>query len=163
MIIKPISTPQEIEGKALVHFQAWKEAYTGLISQEYLDKRTLELSLSVAKRAFEGGIAGFAAKQDGRVIGFADYGPCRDEDLSSAGEVYAIYILKEYYGRGVGRALMTHALDAMKEYKQIAVWVLENNRRAVRFYESFGYEPDGREKVLNLGAPVREIRMILKR
>ena len=147
MIIEPISTPQEIEGKALVHFRAWKEAYTGLISQAYLDARTLELSLSVAKRAFEGGIAGFVAKEDGRVIGFADYGPCRDEDFSSAGEVYAIYILKEYYGRGVGRA----------------VWVLENNQRAVRFYESFGYESDGREKVLNLGAPVREIRMILKR
>ena len=146
VLIEPISTTQEIEGKALVHFQAWKEAYTGLISQAYLDARTPELSLSVAQRAFESGIAGFAAKEGGRVIGFADYGPCRDEDLGSAGEVYAIYILREYYGRGIGRALMSHALDAMKEYRQIAVWVLENNQRAVRFYESFGYEPDGSEK-----------------
>ena len=42
MVIKPIETKEEIKGKASVHFQAWKEAYTGMIDRSYLDRRTPE-------------------------------------------------------------------------------------------------------------------------
>ena len=31
MIIKQLETKEEIEGKAAVHCQAWKEAYVGLV------------------------------------------------------------------------------------------------------------------------------------
>ena len=37
--IKRIETEDEIRGKAFVHWKAWHEAYTGLISQEYLDRQ----------------------------------------------------------------------------------------------------------------------------
>ena len=38
------------------------------------------------------------AKDQEKVVGFAVYGPSRDEDLTDAGEVVAIYVLSEYYG-----------------------------------------------------------------
>ena len=40
--IKKMETDAEIRGKALVHWRAWNEAYAGLVSQDYLDKLTLE-------------------------------------------------------------------------------------------------------------------------
>ena len=163
MLIKRLETIDEINGKAIVHCQAWKEAYAGLLDPAFLDGRTAEMSRQRAQRAFDGGISTFAAKDEARVIGFADYGPYRWDDLPDAGEIYAVYVLKEYYGRGIGYALMCKALEALKDYGQIAVWVLEGNERAIRFYTRLGFQFDGRKQTLRLGTEVSEARMILKR
>lgn len=163
MVIKPLETKEEIGGKATVHYQAWKEAYARLVSQAFLDGRTVEMSRQRAQKAFESGVSTFVAKDGDRVVGFVDYGRYRRDDLEDAGEVYALYILKEYYGKGVGYSLMSHALGALKEYRQIAVWVLLGNDRAIRFYKRCGYRLDGAKQVITLGTPVTDARMILKR
>ena len=161
MIIKRLETKEEIKGKASVHYQAWKEAYVGLVNQDYLDRRTMEMSLQSAQRAFDNGITTLIAKDRERVVGFADFGRYRLDDLRDAGEIYAIYILKEYYGKGIGYALMKKALDALSEYPQTAVWVLKGNERAIRFYKRCGFEFDGEKKEIELGIPATEARMIL--
>ena len=161
MIIKRLETKEEIKGKASVHYQAWKEAYVGLVNQDYLDRRTMEMSLQSAQRAFDNGITTLIAKDRERVVGFADFGRYWLDDLHDAGEVYAIYILKEYYGKGIGYALMKKALDALSEYPQTAVWVLKGNERAIRFYKRCGFEFDGEKKEIELGIPATEARMIL--
>ena len=96
------------------------------------------------------------------MVGFADFGRYWLDDLHDAGEVYAIYVLKEYYGKGIGYALMKKALDALSEYPQTAVWVLTGNERAIRFYKRCGFEFDGQKKEIELGAPATEARMILR-
>ena len=166
MTIKPLETKAEIKGKAFVHWQAWREAYQELIDQTFLDGRTLEKSEQVALRAFQDGYPTFVAKDGERVVGFVDYGAYWDEDLPreglmDAGEVYAIYILKAYYGQGVGYALLREALKALSSYQQVAVWVLEGNARAIRFYTRCGFRFDGKKQALALGTPVTEVRMIL--
>lgn len=163
MFIKPLETKEEIRGKAYVNCTAWKEAYVGLVDQAFLDGRTIELVEQRAQRAFENGVAAFVAKDRDRVIGFVDYGPYRGDDLADTGEIYAIYILKEYYGTGVGRALMEKSLEALRAYSQVAVWVLAGNERAIRFYKGFGFRFDGQQQILTLGTPVTNARMILKR
>lgn len=35
VIIKSMETPEEIEGKPLVHWQTWREAYDGLCLQNF--------------------------------------------------------------------------------------------------------------------------------
>ena len=90
MIIKRLETKEEIKGKASVHYQAWKEAYVGLVNQDYLDRRTMEMSLQSAQRAFDNGITTLIAKDRERVVGFADFGRYWLDDLHDAGEVYAI-------------------------------------------------------------------------
>ena len=162
VMIKLLETEDEAKGKAYVHWQAWKEAYTGLIDQAFLDGRTVEMSEKIALRAFENGYPTILAKDGDRVIGFADYGAYRGEDLADAGEVYAIYILKAYYGQGVGYTLMRTALEALKQYRQVAIWVLEGNARAIRFYTQCGFRFDGKKQALALGTPVTEVRMILE-
>ena len=163
IVIKRAENEDEIRGKAFVHWKAWQEAYTGLVDQGFLDGRTLEKSERFALRAFENGYATLVARDGDRVIGFADYGAYRSDDLEDAGEVYAIYILKAYYDKGAGYALMSRAVGELKEYRKIAVWVLDNNERAIRFYKRFGYRFDGKRQTLQLGTPVTESRMILER
>ena len=158
-VIKNMETEAEIKGKAYVHRQSWHEAYAGLVDRGYLDALTLEKCEAIARKWPDNTLV---AKQGERVIGFCAYGPCRNDDLPGADEVIAIYVLAPYYGKGVGAALMRAALDRLQA-PQVAVWVLQGNGRAIRFYEKCGFRPDGCAKTITLGTPLTEVRMILTR
>lgn len=158
--IKKMETDDEIRGKAYVHWKSWQEAYPGIVDQKYLDDLTLEKCESIAYRWTDNIII---AKDGDHVVGFTGYGKYRNDDLENTGEVFAIYILAEYYGHGVGYQLMQAALSKLSQYSKVAVWVLKDNERAIRFYERCGYCFDGREETLQLGSPVVEVRMILDR
>lgn len=160
LIIKSMQTEAEIEGKAYVHWKSWHETYTGLVDAGYMEGITLEKCTERARRWPEGVIA---AKDGDRVIGFAGCGACRDEILPGCGEVFALYVLKEYHGRGVGYALMNAALARLSGCERIAVWVLKGNDRAIRFYERYGFRFDGTESEIVLGSPNTELRMIYER
>ena len=160
IIIKKMETDDEIRGKGYVHYKAWQEAYPGLVDQNYLDKMSLEKCEEIAYRWLDNILV---AKDSGRVIGFVGYGKCRNEDLIDAGEVFAIYVLAEYYGKGVGKALMDAALNLLRDYSQIAVWVLEGNKRAIKFYEKCGFRSDGKTEEITLGTPVVEMHMVMKK
>lgn len=101
------------------------------------------------------------AKENDKVVGFVGYGACGDELLPETGEVFAIYILKEYYDQKVGYKLMSAAIEKLSEYRKIAVWVLEGNQRAIKFYEKCGFRFDGTGKQIKLGTANTEIRMVL--
>lgn len=92
------------------------------------------------------------------VIGFLGYGNFRDAG-SQAGEIYALYVLRDYYGTGIGQALMEAALSALADFPEIYLWVLAENHRAKAFYQKLGFVFDGVEKLLELGDPVKEMRM----
>lgn len=160
IIIKKPDTDAEIEGKGYVHYKSWLETYTGLIDQTYLDSMTVEKSVAIAYRWRDDDM--FVAKDGDDVVGFVCYGKCRDEDLQGAGEIYAIYVLKEYYGTGVGKALMDAALGEL-DCQRIAVWVLRGNARAIRFYRKCGFVFDGVSKPLKLGTENVELRMVFDR
>ena len=89
-------------------------------------------------------------------MGFASGGPERDGDPRYEGELYAIYLLREFQGRGVGRTLVRATAAALAERRltSIVVWVLRNNAGARGFYERLGgvYL---RERQLDLGADGR--------
>ena len=82
--------------------------------------------------------AQFVVGAHGAEVGFVSAGPCRHEDVS--GEVYAIYVRPEAWGTGSGWALMDAAVDWLAERWQEAIlWVAEENPRARRFYERYGW------------------------
>ena len=158
VILKKMETEEEIRGKAYVHWAAWHEAYPGLVSREYLEKLTLE---KCEKIAFAWPDHLIIAKDGDRVVGFVGYGH-REEEPAEIGEVFALYVLKEYYGKGVGRLLMEAALEQLKDYAQVCLWTLKENKRAIRFYQKCGFCPDG-EGRFSPTVAASEIRMVLKR
>lgn len=158
IVVKQMESDSEIRGKAYVHWKSWQDAYIGLVDQAYLDSHTLEKCTDIAFHWLNNIIV---AKVDDKVVGFVGYGPYRDDSLPETGEVYSIYILKEYYDQKVGYKLMSAAIDQLSEYPQIAVWVLEGNHRAIKFYERYGFRFDGTKKQITLGTVTTEIRMVL--
>lgn len=160
MQIKDMETSEEIEGKAYVHYQAWQEAYADLLPQEFLVNRTLENCQEMAHTYPENTLI---ALVDDQVVGFACYGKSSSEDLPQTGELYALYVLKEHHGQGIGYALMQAALEKLQSYDQVCLWVLEGNNRTIDFYEQVGFVFDGVTKEVHLGKPCTEYRMIFRR
>jgi ribosomal protein S18 acetylase RimI-like enzyme len=56
---------------------------------------------------------------------------------STVGEIWALYVLPEHWGKGAGLALWDGAREGLKEEgcTQVTLWVLLRNERALRFYE----------------------------
>ena len=140
--IKPMETDEEIQGKAFVHWKCWQETYPGLVSQEYLRKLTLE---KCEEKAFLWRDNVLVAKEGERVIGFVGFGNHGPEEPDT-GEVFALYVLPEYHGTGVGKQLMDAALEKLAAYPHICLWLVKGNARALRFYEKCGFHLTGEEK-----------------
>ena len=160
IIIKLAETDDELCGRGYVHCTSWQEAYRGIVCDRYLDTMTVEATTARARQFPENTLV---AKDKDKVVGFAVYSKSRDEDLPDAGEVDAIYVLSEYYGKKIGYRLMNEACSRLSEYNTIFLWVFEKNERAIRFYHKLGFEFDGSKKEWNLGTPVSIVRMVRSR
>jgi GNAT superfamily N-acetyltransferase len=149
-------------GAARVHVRSWQSAYRGLIDQDYLDG--LEPELWARRYSF--GHMGLAPSTlvavDGATIcGLVTTGLCRDEDLPNFGELLAIYVDPEHVGTGVGRLLIAAARERLRRVgvTSAALWVLDGNARARRFYERDGWNCDGARRTETFGnASVNEVR-----
>ena len=157
VIIKKMETAAEIRGKAFVHWRCWHEVYAGIVNQEYLDKMTLE---NFEEKAFLWLDNILVAKESDRVIGFVGYGE-HGRESPAIGEIFALYLLPERCGKGIGLRMMETALEHLKEYPEICLWVFKENKRAIRFYHKCGFHEDGMEKTVP-GIEAAGIRMILR-
>ena len=150
----------DAKGRGYVHYQSWNETYKGLINQEYLDSRSLD---KCVKKAMEYPENTYVALVDDKIVGFSCYLESRDKDLKDTGEIMAIYILKDYYGYGIGKKLMNECYKELSKYNKISLWVLKTNLHAIKFYEYLGFKLEGKEKeiVINEKTILNEVRMIL--
>jgi ribosomal protein S18 acetylase RimI-like enzyme len=98
---------------------------------------------------------------DAAICGFATTGPSRDEDAADAGEMYALYVDPQYWGRGIGRSLIAEARTQLSRQGlgKAVLWVLAGNERAQRFYRADGWQSDGhRRQEYVWGAQADEVR-----
>lgn len=79
------------------------------------------------------------AERDGLPVGLAGVSECW---------LSGFYVLPDWWGTGVAEELHDAALEAMTECSEPKLWVLEENRRARRFYEKHGWRPNGETRVV---------------
>ncbi|HUF60167.1 MAG TPA: GNAT family N-acetyltransferase [Actinomycetota bacterium] len=141
--------PEDARPVAEVHVASWRRTYRGLLPNEYLERLSVEDREAMWLGAFadpEPESGAFVVEVDGRIVGFASFGPSRDEDVPErTGEVPAIYVHPSMLGTGVGRELFGAATLALRDagFAQATLWVLEANALARRFYEKAGWSWDG--------------------
>lgn len=135
VIIKSMETPEEIEGKSFVHWQTWREAYDDLLPAEFQETMTLERCRLFSQKYPENTLI---AMDGVKIVGFISYGNCRDETIQ-AGEIIALYVLKDYYGKGIAQKLVKAALTDLNHFSEIFLWVLKDNKRAIAFYQKMGF------------------------
>lgn len=66
------------------------------------------------------------------------------------GHVEALFIDPAHHGKGIGKALIQHALT---DCPDLTVDVYEQNTEALAFYQHVGFEPIGRSEVDSQGRP----------
>lgn len=152
--IRP-ARPDDAPAIAAVHVASWREAYRDVVSPEYLGSLSEEDSAATWLDAI--GRAGgsrrvVVAEIEGDVVGFASWGPSRDEDADrTTQEIYAIYLEPESWGHGVARELMRTVLGEVGDGSPVTLWVLAENARARHFYRRHGFTTDGVERMEQRG------------
>jgi ribosomal protein S18 acetylase RimI-like enzyme len=94
------------------------------------------------------------AELDGVVVGFAIVRPSADDDASpETGELDGLYTAPATWGRGAGLALLSAAVEALREdeFTTVTLWTATDNHRPRRIYERAGWRLDGATRNRNLG------------
>jgi ribosomal protein S18 acetylase RimI-like enzyme len=146
MAIVRDAEPDDAEAVAGVHVRSWRAAYRGLLPDDYLDGlRTSDRAARYSFARRPGDAETLVVVAEGAVCGFATTGPSRDPDAARAGELYALYLDPEQWGRGLGRSLIAEARARLhgQRFTVAILWVLAGNQRAQRFYRIDGWQPDG--------------------
>ncbi|HYC04518.1 MAG TPA: GNAT family N-acetyltransferase [Azospirillaceae bacterium] len=136
------ATPDDVPAMAAVHVACWREAYTGLMSEEVIAAMTVERRVAMWTDVLSNPEReAFVLELEGGLVGFVCIGPGRE--VGAPGEIYALYLLRKAQGRGLGRALMDTAATALKArgWWPMRLWVLETNERAKGFYAAVGGTP----------------------
>jgi len=139
------------------HIACWKAAYKDIISDEYLENMSVEQMAERNRTILSdpGTFSYYYAELNDRMIGRLVIGKCGDEDKSNQGEIAAMYLLDEFWGRGYGREMMDYSLTELKRrgYGEVLIWVFESNDRARKFYEKCGFVFDGTAKEIPIDKP----------
>lgn len=109
-----------------------------------------------------------AERSQGDLTGFCSIAtPSRDEDADAlTAEVGALYVDPGHWRQGVGRAMLTAALEELdrRSFRNVILWVLLENHAALAFYERFGFtiEEGVEKREERSGRPVIRLRASLK-
>jgi L-amino acid N-acyltransferase YncA len=158
------ATPADVRAIARIHVRSWQAAYRGLLPDEFLDRQSVDRREAIWRESVatrDGAV--LVADEGGRVVGFVQVAATQDlgADPATTGEVVAIYLDPDEYGRGLGRSLMAGAMEELTRlgFRRATLWVFASNDRARRFYERVGWRLDGGTKVDQFGdVDMHEVR-----
>ena len=106
----------DAKGIAKVHVDSWRTTYKGIVPDTFLDNLSYEHRELTWKKGINENNVYIAENENGKVIGFSTGGKERTGKYEAyIGELYAIYILKEFQGKGIGRLLFQSIVDDLKE------------------------------------------------
>lgn len=151
------ATPADAEGITDVQVASWRAGYAHVFPESLLYADDFDSS----RRAFWTGwrfapghrlaVAVEISDDDGteRVLAFSNYGPERERarGVTGRGELYAFYAHPDAWGTGAAPALMQFTEERLQAegFQSAVLWVLDDNPRARRFYEKFGWSATGIE------------------
>ncbi len=147
---------------ARVHVESWRTTYAGLIPQDHLARFNVE----ARERTWRNMLAAperrnyvcVAEREDGAIVGFASGGPTRGGAADFRGEIYALYIARDFQRRGIGRRLAAALSRRLLRdgCESLLVWVLARNP-ARDFYTALGGAKIGEKPSAIEGADLTEI------
>ncbi|WP_392455565.1 GNAT family N-acetyltransferase [Chryseomicrobium aureum] len=135
------ATLKDAEQIAKVHVDSWRTTYETIIPQAFLD------GLSYSKRTplWEQNLSKpdnyvlVAENEESIIVGFADTSKRAENKYRNSLDLTSIYLLAEYQGQGIGRALLEElfAYYETQNVEKVFVEVLADNKTK-HFYEAFG-------------------------
>lgn len=148
-------------GIARVHVDAWRETYRGQIPDEFLaslssERRQARWEQDLAPQ--DERVVTFVTEWAGEIVGFCGVGPERGSLPAYDGELWGLYLLRKFQGRGLGRELFLTGARHLRDcgFQRMMLWVLDTNP-ARGFYEHMGGFLAGEQPIEIGGVMYREV------
>ena len=147
--------------------QSFRSAFADFVSKETMDICTNEENCyAMLRDIYQSGTMHFLIGDEAGMLVWQE----QQEHQESGGfgnssvEIVALHSLQETVGTGLGRAMMTYALDQIHQMcgdVSIFLWAFRDNTRARRFYEKHGFHWDGCDRISEFDGAV-EVRYVRK-
>lgn len=157
MKIKKIDKHKDCQTIAELHIAGLQSSYGGQVDSTYLEGLNQENQAQKWDEWLNNpDTDGFCAYEGNNPVGFVVCGRIRTPPPGQSAirplyssEILGIYVLEEYWKKGVGTELLKQAVVLLKDIKHtsLCLWVLDTNKRACAFYESLGGQRVGKQKV----------------
>lgn len=140
MEIRYITSSDDKMAISRIYEESWKYAYKNIVPQDYLD------SIEEGRWVATLDICDWSTLlcvYNGKYVGTCSFSKSRFEDYPDCGEIISIYFLPEFIGKGYGKELLETAVSELEKqgYKEMFLWVLDDNISAKKFYEKQGFVP----------------------
>lgn len=128
---------------AYIHAQSWREGFKEILPVEFIERSTdLKKSEKMYERLISENIGnGYILEVSNNPHCIAWWDKSREEDMADYAELICIHSLNDNWNKGYGSIMLNGVLEDIKEsgYKKVMLWVFEENKRAIKFYEKFGF------------------------
>jgi diamine N-acetyltransferase len=150
-MVRPV-TEADLPALADLARRTWLDAFGDSVSEDeaaaYADATRSEDYFRSALRAD----TVLVAEAEGELVGYVKFGDVKIPEVEAEpGDVglHRVYVETALQARGVGRELVKAALShpRLRAAPRVYLEVWEENRAAVRLYESFGFRPAGTTRV----------------
>jgi ribosomal protein S18 acetylase RimI-like enzyme len=141
------ATAADARALAAIFLRCWQTAYRGVVDDGIIDG----LEPSNVERRWRRLVSGHdvlvAREPDGAPVGMIRFGT--DEDDTTRGHVFSLYVDPSAAGHGVGRRLLERATAELNAhgFETATLWVFAANERALRFYRAAGWRSTGLTRV----------------
>jgi diamine N-acetyltransferase len=165
--IRPART-NDVPALADLAKRTWSDAFGSSVSAE---DEAGELEQTRSETYFDDALQRdtiLVAESDGALLGYVQFG-----DVNIPGvevrpgdqELHRLYVETALHGRGLGRRLMSAALEhpRLAKARRIYLTVWEQNERALRLYAAFGFRKAGRVSFTIGSEVVEDLLMVLDR
>lgn len=137
------ATLNDAKGLGLTQVEAMKVGFKGILTDVFLNSINAdEQGMKYAERAQLPDHRVYVADVDGEVVGFFCIGPAKRYGDQFEVELYALYVMPNMIGKGIGSALMDKVKDVCKSdnFSSLIVWCFAENKSANQCYERNGGE-----------------------
>lgn len=143
-----LARPDDLDGVLEVGRQTWPATYVPLVGEEYVRNGLARWWTPEGTRPSLDDGRVWVAEVHGRIVGMAVYGIA-----DRVADVWKLYVLPDFQGQGIGRALLTSVIEATRDaVDQVVLAYLDGNASAREFYERMGFIETHRENG-QLGGP----------
>jgi GNAT superfamily N-acetyltransferase len=163
------AVPDDARDVAEVRAAGWRAAYRDLVPAAWLAAMDPAADAERYRTAWTSGATyprTAVAVVEGAVVGFVTWAPYAErpdhggvtagppaDGASAVGELRALYVHPDHWGRAAGHLLLSHALIALAgaSLAPVRLWTFSGNARARRFYERAGFRADGASVLFPVG------------
>jgi len=155
---------EDIPRLTRIMVQSFRSAFADFVSKETMDACANENNCyAMLRDIYQSGTMHFLIGDEAGMLVWQEQQESNEFPNSSV-EIVALHSLLETVGTGLGRAMMTYALDQIHQMCGdvcIFLWAFRDNTRARRFYEKHGFTWDGSDRTSEFDGAV-EVRYVRK-